>query len=131
MDSDFDRKPSIFACSTIQTPFFEKRFLRNSRFFHGNPFFRQTLINTVWLNKPTILSKKLPGDLFGQSYGRILCSKPPYFLRNSSKRPMATERQETVKEGFNELKRLIQRAGEGSQEARVQSAADAEDDLLR
>ena len=44
---------------------------------------------------------------------------------------MATERQETVKEGFNELKRLIQRAGEGSQEARVQSAADAEDDLLR
>src|ERR1019366_359845 len=43
MDSDFDRKPSIFACSSIQTPFFEKRFLRNSRFFHGNPFFRQTL----------------------------------------------------------------------------------------
>src|ERR1017187_2938468 len=49
MDSDFDRKPSIFACSSIQTPFFEKRFLRNSRFFHGNPFFRQTLARCLWL----------------------------------------------------------------------------------
>src|ERR1019366_6191286 len=49
MDSDFDRKPSIFACSSIQTPFFEKRFLRNSRFFHGNPFFRQTLVKFLAL----------------------------------------------------------------------------------
>ena len=33
---------------------------------------------------------------------------------------MATERQETVKKDFNELNRLIQRAGEGSQEAKVE-----------